>query len=68
MNSIEKKIFDEDLNYNNINLDVVFDNDDDVFFVGVKEFKKLNPEIINTIEKKPEIEFFEEKKKKRKCF
>ena len=31
------------------------------FFVGVKEFKKLNPEIINTIEKKPEFEFFEEK-------
>ena len=61
MNSIEKKSFDEDLNYNNINLDVVFDNDEDVFFVGVKEFKKLNPEIINTIEKKPEFEFFEEK-------
>ena len=68
MNSIEKKSFDEDLNYNNINLDVVFDNDDDVFFVGVKEFKKLNPEIINTIEKKPEIEFFEEKKKSGNVF
>ena len=66
MNSIEdfkKKSsnLDEDYNFGNVNLDTVFDNDDDVFFVGVKEFKKLNPEIINTIEKKPEFEFFEEK-------